>query len=256
MNKIQQLFKEKNKNILSVYFTAGFPKAEATAGIIKALEKAGVDFIEAGMPFSDPMADGPTIQHSSEIALKNGMNLDLYFKQLKEIKNEISVPLIAMGYVNQMMRYGEERFLKSCREAGISGIILPDLPLNIYEKDYKELFEKYGLVNIFLITPQTSEERIRKIDGISNTFIYMVSSASTTGSKKDISTTQQEYFKRIRSMNLKNPLIIGFGISNRETYETACRYASGAIVGSAFVKAIEKDHSEKTIKEFVKSIKG
>jgi tryptophan synthase alpha chain len=256
MNKIQQLFKEKNKNILSVYFTAGFPKAEATAGIIKALEKAGVDFIEAGMPFSDPMADGPTIQHSSEIALKNGMNLDLYFKQLKEIKNEISVPLIAMGYVNQMMRYGEERFLKSCREAGISGIILPDLPLNIYEKDYKELFEKYGLVNIFLITPQTSEERIRKIDGISNTFIYMVSSASTTGSKKDISTTQQEYFKRIRSMNLKNPLIIGFGISNRETYETACRYASGAIVGSAFVKAIEKDHSEKRIKEFVKSIKG
>jgi tryptophan synthase alpha chain len=184
------------------------------------------------------------------------MNLDLYFKQLKEIKNEISVPLIAMGYVNQMMRYGEERFLKSCREAGISGIILPDLPLNIYEKDYKELFEKYGLVNIFLITPQTSEERIRKIDGISNTFIYMVSSASTTGSKKDISTTQQEYFKRIRSMNLKNPLIIGFGISNRETYETACRYASGAIVGSAFVKAIEKDHSEKRIKEFVKSIKG
>lgn len=256
MNKIQQLFKEKNKNILSVYFTAGFPEAEATAGIIKALEKAGVDFIEAGMPFSDPMADGPTIQHSSEIALKNGMNLDLYFKQLKEIKNEISVPLIAMGYVNQMMRYGEERFLKSCCEAGISGIILPDLPLNIYEKDYKELFEKYGLVNIFLITPQTSEERIRKIDGISNTFIYMVSSASTTGSKKDISTTQQEYFKRIRSMNLKNPLIIGFGISNRETYETACRYASGAIVGSAFVKAIEKDHSEKTIKEFVKSIKG
>jgi tryptophan synthase alpha chain len=256
MNRLQELFKNKNKNILSVYFTAGYPELNATGSIIKSLQRSGADFIEAGMPFSDPMADGPTIQHSSDIALKNGMNLDIYFHQLKEIRDETSVPLLAMGYVNQMMRYGEERFLQRCQEAGIAGLILPDLPLKIYLENYKTLFEKYGLVNIFLITPQTSEERIRQIDDVSNAFIYMVSSASTTGSKKNINKSQLDYFKKIKAMNLKNPLIIGFGISNRETFETACYYAAGAIVGSAFIKAIEQDCSEENIESFVRSIRG
>ncbi len=256
MNRLQELFKNKDKNILSIYFTAGFPTLEAAPDMIKSLEKAGVDFIEAGMPFSDPLADGPTIQHSSEVALKNGMNLDIYFEQLRSVKDEITIPVLAMGYANQMMRYGEERFLEKCAEAGISGLILPDLPLNYYLKNYKDLFEKYGLVNIFLITPQTSEQRIREIDENSNAFIYMVSSASTTGSKNEITEAQKEYFARIQAMQLKNPLVVGFGISNRETFRNACRYASGAIVGSAFIKAIASDHSEKTIREFVKSIKG
>ena len=256
MNKLKHLFDNKNRDILSIYFTAGFPELDATATIIKTLEKAQVDFVEAGMPFSDPLADGPTIQHSSEKALKNGMNLDIYFEQLQSLNGKIDIPVIAMGYVNQMMRYGEERFLKRCHEAGISGLILPDLPMNTFLKDYKSTFDKYNLVNIFLITPQTSQQRIREIDKNSDAFIYMVSSASTTGSTSGINRTQKEYFSRIKAMKLKNPLMIGFGISNRESYENACEYASGAIVGSAFIKAIDKNYSEKNILKFVNNLKG
>jgi tryptophan synthase alpha chain len=256
MNKLEELFKRKNNNLLSIYFTAGHPEADSTVKIVKALEKAGVDFVEVGMPFSDPLADGPTIQRSSEIALRNGMNLDRYFEALESVKDEVALPLVAMGYVNQMMRYGEERFLKRCSEAGISGLILPDLPLKVYEKDYRSLFERYGLVNIFLITPQTTPERIRQIDAASRAFIYMVSSSSTTGVKNEIEKEQLDYFKRVQSMNLNNPLIIGFGISNRVTYENACRFASGAIIGSAFVKALEKSASESAILEFVRSIRA
>jgi tryptophan synthase alpha chain len=255
MNKLQELFKNKNKDILSIYFTAGYPKLETTGDIIKNLEKSEVDFVEVGMPFSDPMADGPTIQDSSEKALANGMNLDIYFNQLKEIKNDVNLPLITMGYVNQMMRYGDDKFLQACVDGGISGLILPDLPLKVYKEQYKAKFEKYGLVNVFLVTPQTSTERIREIDEISNSFIYLVSSASTTGSKSDISKEQVKYFERIKSMKLRNPLVIGFGISNNETFTQACKYASGAIIGSAFVKNISKKADFDTIHDFVLSIK-
>ena len=256
MNKLQELFKNKKSDILSIYFTAGYPKLETTGEIIKGLEKSGVDFIEAGMPFSDPMADGPTIQDSSEKALANGMNLDIYFNQLKSIKQDVSLPLIAMGYVNQMMRYGDDKFLQACVDGGISGLILPDLPLKVYEEEYKSKFEKYGLVNVFLVTPQTSDDRIREIDAISNSFIYLVSSASTTGSKSDINQVQVDYFKRVKDMNLINPLVIGFGISNNETFSQACEYASGAIIGSAFVKSISEKSDFETISKFITSIRG
>lgn len=255
MNKLQELFKNKKSDILSIYFTAGYPKLETTGDIIKGLEKSGVDFIEVGMPFSDPMADGPTIQDSSEKALANGINLDIYFEQLKSIKQEVSLPLIAMGYVNQMLRYGDDKFLQACVDGGICGLILPDLPLKVYEEEYKAKFEKYGLVNVFLVTPQTSDERIREIDAISNSFIYLVSSASTTGSKSDINQTQVDYFQRVKDMNLKNPLVIGFGISNNDTFSQACKYASGAIIGSAFVKAISEKSDNNTIDKFVYGIK-
>ena len=256
MNKLKELFNKKKNNILSIYFTAGYPTLDTTGEIVKGLEKSGVDFIEVGMPFSDPMADGPTIQDSSEKALVNGMNLDIYFDQLKAIKNEVSLPLITMGYVNQMIRYGDDKFLSNCVESGISGLILPDLPLNVFENQYKEKFEKYGLINIFLITPQTSEERIREIDAMSNSFIYVVSSAATTGSKSDIDASQIEYFDRLKKMGLNNPLVIGFGISSNETFSQACNYASGAIIGSAFVKAISVDSDENTISEFISGIRG
>ncbi len=255
MNKLKRLFKEKKNNILSIYFTAGYPVLDSALKILPALEKAGVDFVEAGMPFSDPMADGPVIQQSSEKALKNGMNLDIYFSQLEYLKDKINIPVVAMGYVNQMMRYGEERFLQRCKDAGISALILPDLPLKIYLNDYKILFEKYGLTNIFLITPQTSEERIREIDNASDTFIYMVSSSSTTGTKEKISAEQKSYFERIKNLNLRNPTVIGFGISNHETFSNACNYAAGAIIGSAFVKTVSEDSSEESIINFVRKIK-
>ena len=256
MNKLQELFKNKKNDILSIYFTAGYPTLETTGEIIKGLEKSGVDFIEVGMPFSDPMADGPTIQDSSEVALANGMNLDVYFDQLRSIKQDVSLPLISMGYVNQMMRYGDDKFLQACVDGGISGLILPDLPLKVYEEQYKAKFEKYGIVNVFLVTPQTSDERIREIDAISNSFIYLVSSASTTGSKSDINQSQVDYFQRVKDMNLNNPLVIGFGISNSDTYEQACKYASGAIIGSAFVKAVSEKTNFDTISEFISSIRS
>ena len=256
MNKLQELFKNKKRDLLSIYFTAGYPTLETTGDIIKGLENAGVDFIEVGMPFSDPMADGPTIQDSSEVALENGMNLEVYFEQLRSIKQDVSLPLITMGYVNQMMRYGDDKFLQACVEGGISGLILPDLPLKVYEEQYKAKFEKYGLVNIFLVTPQTSDERIMEIDAISNSFIYLVSSASTTGSKSDINQSQVDYFQRVKDMDLNNPLVIGFGISNSETYEQACKYASGAIIGSAFVKAVSEKTDFETISEFISGIRS
>ncbi|MCK5825067.1 MAG: tryptophan synthase subunit alpha [Ichthyobacteriaceae bacterium] len=256
MNKLQELFKNKKEDILSIYFTAGYPELNTSGDIIKNLEKSGVDFIEVGMPFSDPMADGPTIQETSEVALKNGMNLDVYFNELKAITGEVDIPLIAMGYVNQMIRFGTDKFLTLCKESGISGLILPDLPLNVYEKDFRAKFEEYNMVNVFLITPQTSEDRIKEIDEASNAFIYMVSSASTTGSKSNIADSQLEYFQRMKDMELNNPLVIGFGISNNDTYTKACKYASGAIIGSAFVKAIKNGVTEKVVSDFINMVKG
>ncbi|UMB62007.1 tryptophan synthase subunit alpha [Lutibacter sp. A80] len=237
MNRINKKLQE-DKKLLSIYFTAGYPKLNDTVEVIESLEKSGVDFIEIGLPFSDPLADGPTIQASSTTALENGMTTKVLFNQLKDIRKTVSIPLIIMGYFNPIMQYGVEDFCKKCAEIGIDGLIIPDLPLKDYNENYKAIFEKYGLINVFLITPQTSDERIRFIDGISNGFIYMVSSAGVTGAKNSFGNTQQAYFDRIASMNLKAPQVIGFGISNSETFAMATSNAKGAIIGSAFVNYI------------------
>ena len=252
MNRINQKLQEKKK-LLSIYFTAGYPTIDDTATIIQNLEKAGVDMIEIGLPFSDPLADGPTIQASSTQALKNGMTTQKLFEQLKDIRKSVTIPLIAMGYFNPILQYGVEAFCKKCQEIGIDGLIIPDLPVAIYNEQYKTTFEKYGLVNVFLITPQTSVERINFIDAISNGFIYMVSSASVTGSQSGFGDEQTNYFKRIADMKLKNPQIVGFGISNNETFTQATTYAKGAIIGSAFIKHLTTN-GVNTIDTFVKSI--
>lgn len=224
MNRIKQKLNE-NKKLLSIYFTAGYPNIDDTVSIIQNLEQNGVDMIEIGLPFSDPLADGPTIQASSTAALKNGMTTEKLFKQLEDIRQSVSIPLIIMGYFNPVLQYGVEAFCKKCQEIGIDGLILPDLPADVYDEDYKAIFKKYGLINVFLITPQTSEERIRYIDSISNGFIYMVSSASTTGAQSGFGETQITYFERISKMNLNNPQIVGFGISNNDTFTQATTYA-------------------------------
>lgn len=252
MNRINEKLKE-DKKLLSIYFTAGYPNLNDTVGIIQDLEKNGVDMIEIGLPFSDPLADGPTIQNSSTLALKNGMTSEVLFDQLKDIRKTVAIPLIIMGYFNPMFQYGVEAFCKKCQELGIDGLIIPDLPVDVYHEQYQAIFEKYGLINVFLITPQTSDERIRYIDSISNGFIYMVSSASTTGAKSGFGEEQTEYFERIAKMDLKNPQVIGFGISNNDTFTQATKHAKGAIIGSAFVKFLKKNGTS-TIKDFVHSI--
>ncbi len=254
MNRINQKLAE-NKKLLSIYFTAGYPNLNDTVSIIQDLEKNGVDMIEIGLPFSDPLADGPTIQESSTAALKNGMTTETLFNQLKDIRKTVEIPLIIMGYFNPMLQYGVEAFCKKCEELGIDGLIIPDLPVDVYHEEYQAIFEKYGLINVFLITPQTSDERIRYIDSISNGFIYMVSSASTTGAKTGFGDEQTQYFERIAKMDLKNPQVIGFGISNNETFNAATKYAKGAIIGSAFVKHLTTN-GNKQIDQFVKSILG
>ncbi|WP_010135577.1 tryptophan synthase subunit alpha [Ochrovirga pacifica] len=255
MSKLSQLFAEKPNRLCSVYFTSGYPKLNDTGTIIKNLEKAGVDFLEVGLPYSDPMADGPTIQETSSIALKNGINLDLIFNQLEEIKNQVSIPLIAMGYFNQVVRYGAEKFCEKCQSVGIQTLVLPDMPMIEYEQTYKSMFAKYGLSNVFLITPQTSEERIKKIDEMTDAFIYVVASSSITGAKGTISKAQIDYFNRIKSYNLKSTLIAGFGISSKDTFDTVCEHVNGAIIGSAFVKYVGANGVDK-IDNFVKEIIG
>jgi tryptophan synthase alpha chain len=252
MNRIQQKLKE-DKKLLSIYFTAGYPNLDDTVTIIQELEKSGVDMIEIGLPFSDPLADGPTIQTSSTKALKNGMTSDILFSQLKNVRNSVSIPLIIMGYFNPILQYGVEAFCEKCAEIGIDGLIIPDLPVDVYHEEYKNIFEHYGLINVFLITPQTGDQRIKYIDSISNGFIYMVSSASTTGAKVGFGSEQQAYFKRIEGLQLKNPQIVGFGISNKETFAQATQYAKGAIIGSAFIKHLSNEGAN-NIDTFVKSI--
>lgn len=254
MNRIKHLFDSK-KNILSIYFTAGYPKKADTSTIIKTLEEHGVDLLEIGLPFSDPLADGPVIQESSTKALHNGMSSEVLFEQLKDIRNEVSIPLIIMGYFNPVMQYGVEAFCKKCMEVGIDGLILPDLPLEEYQEHYQAIFEKYHLSNIFLITPQTSDERIRAIDNASNAFIYLVSTASVTGSQSGFGADQEAYFKRISEMNLKNPLIVGFGIKDNETFNQATKYTSGAIIGTAFINSITENGIE-GIPNFIKGIRS
>lgn len=252
MNRIHQKLQE-NKKLLSIYFTAGYPSLNDTAKTIKELEENGVDMIEIGLPFSDPLADGPTIQASSTQALKNGMTTELLFQQLGTIRESVSIPLIIMGYFNPILQFGVEKFCKKCEEVGVDGLILPDLPLDVYQDHYEPILKKYGLVNIFLITPQTSEERILQIDAASDGFIYMVSSASVTGSQEGFGNQQENYFKRIANMNLKNPQIVGFGISNAETFQQATKMAKGAIIGSAFIKHLSNNGTD-TIGNFVKGI--
>jgi tryptophan synthase alpha chain len=238
MNRIEKLFSGGKKNILSIYFTAGFPRLHDTCDILYALQNHGADLVEIGMPYSDPLADGPVIQHSGMVAILNGMTIKLLFEQLKDCRNNVHLPLILMGYLNPVLQYGLENFCKDAHHAGIDGIILPDLPVREYEADYKVVFQKYNLHFIFLITPETSEDRIRKIDGVGDSFIYAVSSSSITGTEKDF-TTQESYFQRLREMNLKNKVIVGFGIKDHATFLQACKHAAGAIIGTAYIKAIE-----------------
>ena len=255
MNRIDQLFANKQQRVLNVYFTAGYPKLNDTVAVMESLQAAGADLIEVGIPFSDPVADGPTIQDSNGIALENGMTLKLLMDQLSGIREKVQTPFVLMGYINPIVQYGIEGFCQKCQEIGVDGLILPDLPMFEYLDTYKPLFDKHGLYNIFLITPQTSEARIREIDDNSNGFIYMVSSASTTGAKSSISEDQAAYFERIKGMNLKNPTLIGFGISNAETFDKACANANGAIIGSAFIKALAREGSlDENIKGFVKGV--
>ncbi len=254
-NRINKLFQEKKERVLSVYFTAGYPKLGDTVPVIQELVKNGVDLIEIGMPFSDPVADGPVIQHSSLVSLQNGMSIRKLFDQLKDIRQTVDIPLILMGYINPVLQYGVEAFCKKCNETGIDGLIIPDLPLDVYNEEFKSVFEAYNLHNIFLITPQTNDARLRVIDEVSSGFIYMVSSNSTTGAKSSVSDFQKSYFERINTAGLKNPRLIGFGISNAETFGNACQYASGAIIGSAFVKALEGPETiEQKVSDFINSI--
>ena len=245
MNRISNLFETKKKDILSIYFCAGHPTTD-TADVIRALEKNGVNMIEIGIPFSDPMADGVVIQNAATKALKNGMSLRLLFEQLKDVRNTVNIPLLLMGYLNPVMQYGFDNFCKSCAECGIDGCIIPDLPFEEYLNDFKPVADKYDIKVIMLITPETSEERIRFIDAHTAGFIYMVSSASTTGAQKTFDAQKQNYFHRINSMTLQNPRMIGFGVSNKETFRTACDNASGAIVGSLFVTLLDEYKSPET----------
>jgi tryptophan synthase alpha chain len=253
MNRIQASLAQ-NKKLLSIYFTAGFPAIDDTVSILEQLQEAGVDLIELGLPFSDPLADGPTIQESSTKALHNGMTTDKLFDQLQGIRKTIDVPLIIMGYFNPMMQFGVERFCKRCQEVGIDGLIIPDLPVDVYHEKYQKLFQQYGLLNMFLITPQTPDDRITYIDKVSEGFIYMVSSAATTGAQGSFGNEQEQYFKRIGAMNLKSKLLVGFGISNRETYDAAVAHSQGAIIGSAFIKHLEKNGSN-SVKKFIEQIR-
>jgi tryptophan synthase alpha chain len=257
MNRIDKLFREKKNNILSVYFTAGYPKLDSTVEIIKTLAASGADMIEIGMPFSDPMADGPVIQRSNQAALQNGMNLKLLFDQLKNIRNEIKIPLIIMGYLNPVLQYGVENFCSKAAEAGIDGVIIPDLPPEIYKDAYLPVFGKHNIYNILLVTPQSPPSRISEIDKLSRGFIYMVSTSSVTGGKSSFSGEQISYFKRVGGMKLNNPCLIGFGISNRNAFSEAGKYSRGGIIGSAFIKAIGKEGKlTQNIIEFIREFKS
>lgn len=249
-----QITKHSN-GLLSIYFTAGYPTLDSTVALAEALEQAGVDFLEIGFPYSDPVADGPTIQHASQEALKNGMTLKLLFEQLKSLRKHVTIPVYLMGYVNPVLQYGVENFCKSCKEVGVNGTIIPDLPMYEYEELYQSIFEENGISNIFLVTPQTSEARIRKIDGLTTNFIYLLSSNAITGGTLEVKDQAEAYFKRIKDMDLKNPFIIGFGISNKDTFHKATTYANGAIVGTAFVKLLVEDNYLEKIPAFIKSIK-
>ena len=246
MNRIDRLFSGSPRRLLSIYFCAGAPTLDGTADVIRSLAREGVDMIEIGIPFSDPMADGPVIQDAATKALRNGMTLEKLFSQLEGIRRDVDIPLILMGYLNPVFRYGFEAFCKRCTEVGVDGIILPDLPFKDYMESYKDVAERYGLRFIMLITPETSEERVRLIDAHTSGFIYMVSSAATTGAQKDFDAQKQAYFRKIEEMGLRIPRMVGFGISNKQTFDAACEHASGGIIGSRFVTLLEQANGDAT----------
>ncbi len=257
MNRIHKLFQNKQKEVLSIYFTAGHPTIDSVVPIITELEKRGADMIEIGIPFSDPLADGPVIQQSGQVALANGMSLKHLISDLKDIRQKCQIPLLLMGYLNTVLQYGMENFCRDISTIGIDGVILPDMPIEIYEEEYHPILQKYGILPIFLISPNTSEERIRKTEKLSNAFIYAVSSSSTTGAKQGFSDESEAYFKRLADMKLSLPVLIGFGISNYKTFSQVCKYQAGGIIGSAFVRAIDgKDKPEDEIGKFVHMIKN
>jgi tryptophan synthase alpha chain len=254
-NRIDQTFAAKKSGVLNIYCTAGFPEIDSTLPVMKALQDSGADLIELGMPFSDPLADGPVIQESSTRAIRNGMSLRVLFDQLNGFRTSIHLPVILMGYLNPVLLYGIEEFCKKCAEVGVDGAIIPDLPMDEYERDYKAIFEKYNVHLIFLVTPETSEARIRKIDSISKGFIYAVSSSSTTGKDKDMGD-QQAYFERLQRLQLQNPVLIGFGVKDKVTFDAACAHSNGAIIGTAFIRAIENaTNLTVAIKDFIGTIR-
>jgi tryptophan synthase alpha chain len=256
MNRLNNLFLNKKEKVLSVYFSAGHPNLNDTTTIINALASSGADIVEVGMPFSDPVADGPVIQKSSLTALKNGMSIKVLFEQLEYIRTQTQIPIVLMGYINPVMQYGIEKFCEKCSRIGIDGLILPDLPPEIYNEQYRATFEQYNLCNILLVPPQTSDERIKQLDRWSSGFLYIVAASSTTGAKQGFQPYQIEYFNRLQKLNLTNPKLVGFGISSHENFEEACNYANGAIIGSAFVKALESEASiPEIVKDFIKKIK-
>jgi tryptophan synthase alpha chain len=264
MSKIQTLFKNKNSKVLNVYCTAGYPELTSTVPVMKALQQNGADLIEIGMPYSDPLADGEVIQESGSKALANGMTIEILFTQLKQLRSDnppsegggIIIPIILMGYMNPVMQYGFENFCAKAAEVGVSGLILPDLPIYEFETQYGAIIKKYGLDFVFLVTPETSEERIRKIDALTTGFIYAVSSSSTTGNNKAIAD-QEPYFKKLQSMKLNNPILVGFGIKDKATFGAACQYTNGAIIGSAYIKALANTKDiNSTTKEFLNTVLG
>lgn len=256
-NRIDKLFAAKDKEVLSIYMTAGYPALDDTAGMLEALEQGGADMVEIGMPFSDPLADGPVIQHSSQVALSNGMSLKKLFTQLENIREKVSIPLLLMGYLNPVLRFGMDAFLERCSQVGIDGLIIPDLPPDEYAAVYQSKFDKYGIYHALLITPQTDEERVRKIASLSGGFLYMVAVSSTTGARSAVKDEQLAYFERIRAMELDIPRLIGFGISNQETFFKASIHAEGAIIGSAFIRMLqEKGFSPEGVKAFIRKIKS
>lgn len=256
MSRIQELFKRKQHNVLNVYCTAGYPQLNSTLEVMRALQESGADLIELGMPYSDPLADGPVIQASSAVALAKGMTITKLFEQLKDCRKEIQVPVVLMGYLNPVLQYGFERFCADAAKVGIDGLIIPDIPVYEFETEYRDTIKKYGLDFIFLVTPETSEERIRKIDSLSSGFLYAVSSSSITGSDKDFGAVEN-YLQRLGGMRLKNPILVGFGIKDKQTFETASRYTAGAIIGSAYIRALQKSNDvKKETREFLEAVKG
>ena len=253
-SRIKELFKQKKQNILNIYCTSGYPHLNSTREVMKSLQDNGADLIELGIPYSDPLADGPVIQASGSKAIQNGMTVSKLFEQLKDFRKEINIPVILMGYTNQVLQYGFERFCLDAANLGIDGLIFPDLPMYEYENEYKDIIKKHNLDFIFLITPETSEERIKKLDSLSSGFLYAVSSSSTTGKEKDFSVTEK-YLQKLHAMNLNNPVLVGFGIKDKQSFETACKYANGAIIGTAYIKALEIEPDVKeTTKNFLDKI--
>jgi len=256
MNRIDRQFKEKQHNILNVYCTAGYPRLNSTTEVLASLEKHGADIVEIGMPYSDPLADGPVIQQSNMTALENGMSIPLLFRQLQTTRESINIPIILMGYMNPVLRFGLERFCEAAEKVGVDGIILPDLPMYEFETEYRQLFEKHNLKLTFLVTPETSEERIKKIDALSSGFLYAVSSSSTTGNSRSIEG-QEGYFKKLEAMELKNPILVGFGIKDKATFQAACQHTNGAIIGSAYIKALQNSGAvDVSTKEFLNGVLG